>query len=328
MKEQINWGILATGGIAAAMAKGLARVPDARLAAVGSRTLEAADKFGRRFGIPKKYGSYEELACDPEIDVVYVSTPHNLHYENCLMLINEGKAVLCEKPFTINAGQAAEVITLAREKKSFVLEAMWTRFLPAFVKVREILREGLLGEIRMLNASFGFKAEFDPAHRLFDPSLGGGALLDVGVYPVSFASMVFGQPTEIESLCHLGKTGVDEQSAALFRYGQGQMAVLAAAVRTEIPRDAYIIGTKGTLRIHAPWWQSQKLTLKFTEKEREKVLKCPFKGNGFSFEAEEVMRCLREGRLESQIMPLEESLSIMKTMDFIRAQWGLKYPME
>ena len=326
MKEKINWGILATGGIAAAMAKGLARVPDAHLAAVGSRTKEAADKFGRRFNIPKRYGSYEDLALDPEIDVVYVSTPHNLHFENCLMLIREGKAVLCEKPFTINAPQAAEVISLARKKKSFIMEAMWTRFLPAVVKVREILLNGLLGEIRMLFASFGFKAEFDPLHRLFNPFLGGGALLDVGVYPVSFASMVFGQPSRMSSECHLGETGVDEQSAVLLRYGPGQMAVLAAAVRTEIPQDAYIIGTEGRLRVFSPWWQSQKLSLKFGK--REKVLKYPFKGNGFSFEAEEVMACLREGRLESDIMPVDESLSIMETMDQIRAQWGLKYPME
>jgi dihydrodiol dehydrogenase / D-xylose 1-dehydrogenase (NADP) len=326
MKAKINWGILATGSIAAAMAKGLATLPEANLAAVGSRTLEAADRFGQRFGIPKRYGSYEELARDPEIDVVYVSTPHNLHYENCLMLIKEGKAVLCEKPFTINAEQAEEVIVLARDKKSFVLEAMWTRFLPAFVQMRKILKEGLLGEIRMLFASFGFKAAFDPQHRLFNLSLGGGALLDVGVYPVSLASMVFGQPPLISSQCHLGKTGVDEQSAMLFRYGQGQIAVLAAAVRTEIPQDAFIIGTEGRLRIHAPWWQSQKLSLKFGK--REKVIKCPFKGNGFSFEAEEVMRCLREGQLESEILRLDETLTIMKTMDTVRAQWGLKYPME
>lgn len=328
MKEKINvnWGILATGGIAAAMAKGLARVPNVHLAAVGSRTQKAADRFGQRFGIPKRYGSYEDLARDPEIDVVYVSTPHNLHYENCLMLINSGKDVLCEKPFTINAGQAAEVIALARKKKRFVLEAMWTRFLPAIVKVREILKEGRLGEIRMLNASFGFKAEFDPLHRLFNPSLGGGALLDVGVYPVSFASMVFGIPAQISSQCFLGKTGVDEQSAMLFRYEKGQMAVLSAAVRTEIPQDAYIIGTEGTLRIHAPWWQSKKLSMRIGK--REKVIKLPFQGNGFSFEAEEVMSCLREGRLESEVMPLDESLAIMKTMDTIRTQWGLRYPME
>ncbi len=326
MREKINWGILATGGIAAAMAKGLTRVPGAVLAAVGSRTLEAADRFGERFNIPKRYGSYKKLARDPDIDVVYVSTPHNLHYENCLMLINEGKAVLCEKPFTINAEQAAEVITLAREKKCFVLEAMWTRYLPAFIKVREILREGLLGEIRFLSASFGFRAEFNPSHRLFNPSLGGGALLDVGVYPVSFASLVFGHPSQISSQCFLGKTGVDEQAAMLFRYDFGQMAVLAAAVRMEIPQDAYLIGTEGRLRIHAPWWQSQKLSLK--SKDKEKILRCPFKGNGFSFEAEEVMTCLREGRLESGIMPLDETFAIMETMDRIRAQWGLKYPME
>ncbi|MFC2161971.1 Gfo/Idh/MocA family protein, partial [Acidobacteriota bacterium] len=275
-----------------------------------------------------RYGSYEDLARDPEIDVVYVSTPHNLHYENCLMLINEGKHVLCEKPFTINAGEAAEVIALARKKKRFVLEAMWTRFIPAIVKVREILEEGRLGEIRMLNASFGFKAEFDPLHRLFNPSLGGGALLDVGVYPVSFASMVFGQrkPDQISSQCFLGKTGVDEQSAVLFRYERGQVAVLSAAVRTEIPQDAYIIGTEGTLRIHAPWWKSKKLSLKFGKKE--KVLRYPFRGNGFSFEVEEVVSCLREGRLESEILPLDESLAVMKTMDTVRAQWGLRYPME
>ncbi len=326
MKKKINWGILATGGIAAAMAKGLDRVPNALLTAVGSRTLEAAERFGRRFGIPKRYGSYEDLAKDPDIDVVYVSTPHNLHYENCLMLIKEGKAILCEKPFTINADQAEEVINLAKKKKCFIMEAMWTRYLPAFVKVREILGQGSLGEIRMLSASFGFKAEFDPLHRLFNPSLGGGALLDVGVYPVSFASMVFGRPAFISSECHLGTTGVDEQSAMLFRYNVGQMAVLASAVRTEIPQDAYLLGTEGRLRIHAPWWRSQKLSLKF--KGREKTLKVPFKGNGFNFEAEEVMTCLLEGRLESDTMPLDETLSIMETMDRIRAQWGLKYPME
>ena len=326
MKKKTNWGILATGGIAAAMAKGLARVPGARLAAVGSRTLEAAEKFGKTFHIPKRYGSYEELARDPDIDVVYVSTPHNLHFENCKMLINEGKAVLCEKPFTINAEQAAEVIAMAREKKCFILEAMWTRFLPAFVKVREILSDGLLGDIRMLNASFGYTAAFDPLHRLFNPNLGGGALLDVGVYPISLASMLFGLPSRISSLSQLGKTGVDEQSAMLFLYGQGQMAVLAAAVRTDIPQDAYIIGTEGRLRIHSPWWQSQKLTLERGKKK--KVLNVPFKGNGFSFEAEEVMQCLREGRRESDIMPLDETLAIMATMDQIRSQWGLKYPME
>ena len=326
MKDKINWGILATGQIAGAMAEALARVPGARLAAIGSRTQAAAEEFGQRFNIPKRYGSYEALARDPEIDVVYVSTPHNLHYENCLMLINEGKAILNEKPFTINAQQAEEVISLARKKGSFILEAMWTRFLPAIVRVREILMEGRLGEIRMLSASFGFRAEFNPNHRLFNPSLGGGALLDVGIYPVSFASMVFGQPARISSLCHLGETGVDEQSALLFIYEQGQIAVLAAAVRTDIPQDAYVIGTNGSLRVHAPWWQAQGLSIKFGGKE--KFIKCPFTGNGLSYEAEEVMSCLQQGRLESDILPHDETLAIMKTMDEIRCQWGLKYPME
>lgn len=326
MKDKIYWGILGTGGIAAAFAKGLSMVQNVVLAAVGSRAMETAGSFGRRFNIPKRYGSYEELARDPDLDVVYVATPHNLHQDNCLLLLEEGKSVLCEKPFTINAVEAEKVLALAHKKRLFVMEAMWTRFLPAIVKVREILAEGLIGDVRMILASFGFKAKFDPQHRLFDPHLGGGSLLDVGVYPVSLASMVLGTPASISSQASLGETGVDEQAAMIFGYQGGEVAVLSSAVRTEIPQDAYILGTKGRICIFSPWWRSQKLSLK--RGDREKTLKMAFKGNGFSFEAEEVMRCLRQGKIESEIMTHQETLSIMKIMDKIRAQWGLKYPME
>ncbi|MGD2295366.1 MAG: Gfo/Idh/MocA family oxidoreductase, partial [Candidatus Aminicenantes bacterium] len=286
----------------------------------------AADVFGRKFSIPKRFARYEDLARDPEVDVVYVATPHTLHRENCLLLVGEGKSVLCEKPFTINAVEAEEVIALSRKNRCFLMEAMWTRFLPAFVKVKQILQEGLVGDIRMITASFGFKAGFDPKHRLFNPDLGGGSLLDVGVYPVSLVSLVFGQPSFISSQAILGDTGVDELAAMVFGYKQGQLAVLSSAVCTEIPQDAYLLGTRGWIHIHSPWWRSKKLSLKIGDKER--VLKLPYKGNGYSFEAEEVMRCLRGGKLESEIMPLDESLAIMETMDRIRAQWGLRYPAE
>ena len=328
MQEKIRWGILGTGRIAAKFAEGLAVLPDAELVAVGSRSQDTADAFAERFSIPRRHPSYADLAADPTVDVIYVATPHPLHKENSLLCLNAGKAVLCEKPFTINATQAEEVIRCAREKRLFLMEAMWTRFLPVMVKVREWLSAGAIGEPRMVSADFGFRAGFDPKGRLLNPSLGGGALLDVGVYTVSFASMVFGgPPCDIAALAHLGETGVDEQSAMVLRYGRGQLAVLSCAVRTSTPQEARIVGTEGTIRIDPPFWHSARATLSIAQ-QGDEVAEMPFDGNGYNCEAAEVMNCLRAGKLESNIMPLDETLTIMKTMDAIRKQWGLRYPME
>ena len=323
---KIRWGILGTGNIAKQFARGLAVLPDADLAAVGSRALAGADGFGDEFDVPRRHPSYAALAGDPDVDAIYVATPHTLHCENSLLCLQAGKAVLCEKPFTVNAGEAEQVIDLAREKGLFLMEAMWTRFLPAMVKVRQLLAEGAIGEVGMLAADFGFRASFDPQSRLFDPHLGGGALLDVGVYPISLASMVFGTPSRISSMAHLGQTGVDEQAAMIFGYDQDRMAVLTAATRTNTPHEAILNGSEGRIRIDSPWWKPVALTLSVQGEDR--VLDLPFEGNGYNYEAVEVMDCMRGGKTESDVMPLDETLSIMQTMDRIRAQWGLRYPME
>lgn len=327
MVQPIRWGILGPGGIAHKFVTGLQELEGAELAAVGSRTKEKAEAFAGEYGFARAHGSYEELAHDPEVDIIYVATPHPAHKENVLLCLKAGKAVLCEKPFTINAQEAEEMIACARASGVFLMEAMWTRFLPAIVQVREWLRKGVIGDIRMVKADFGFSIGWDPQSRLLNPELGGGALLDAGIYPVSFASMVLGsQPDEIRSLAHMGKTGVDEQFSLLFGYSQGRIANLSGAVRTRMVSDAWILGTEG--QIHVPRFLFARSANLLVEGQEPVVCEPPFPGNGYQHEAAEAMRCLREGRTESEIMPLDETLAIMKTMDAVRQQWGLKYPGE
>lgn len=324
----IRWGILSTGAIARKFAIGLRDTPDAHLLAVGSRTQSGAEAFAAEFNIPRQYGSYEALAADPDVDVIYIGTPHPMHYETAMLCLQAGKPVLLEKPFALNAGQAEALIHFAREKRIFLMEAMWTRFTPVMAKVRDVLSAGTLGAVRMVQADFGFRAPFDPRHRLFAPELGGGALLDVGIYPVSFAAMVFGQqPSAIVSSAALGTTGVDEQSAMIFTYPDGALAQLSCAVRTQTPQEALIIGEKGWIRIPSRWWVPRVYTLQI-DGEAEQVFEPPFVGNGYNYEAAAVGECLRAGRTESDIMPLDETLAIMRTLDAIRAQWDLVYPSE
>ena len=327
MSQKVRWGILGTGNIAHQFARGLTALPEAELVAVGSRSQGTADAFGDEFGVAHRHASYEALAGDPEVEAIYVSTPHSYHKDNTLLCLEAGKAVLCEKPFAINAREAQEMIRFAREKRVFLMEAMWTRFLPVLVRVRQLLAEQAIGEVRMLSADFGFRTEARPESRLFNPELGGGALLDVGVYPVSLASMIFGTPSRIAGLAHLGEMGVDEQGAMILMYGGGQIATLYTAIRTNTPHEATIMGTQGSIRLHSPWWKGTAMTLSVRGGEDE-VIDLPFEGNGYNYEAAEVGRCLREGRLESDQMPLDETLAIMQVMDQIREQWGLRYPMD
>lgn len=327
MTKTINWGILGPGNIAHQFARGLNVLDDAKLIAVGSRSIERAAEFADEFDIPHKYGSYVELANDQDVDAIYVATLHPFHKENTILCLEAGKAVLCEKPFAINAQQVQEMIKTARQSGKFLMEAMWTRFFPVMVKVRKWLAESVIGEVRMLTADFGFRAGWNAEGRALNPNLAGGGLLDVGVYTISMASMVFGgSPKKISSMAHLGKTGIDEQAAMLLGYDAGQLAVLFCAVRTNTPQNARILGTDGSIYI-PNFWHPNSMTLNASGKDAEQI-EIPFDGNGYNYEAAEVMRCLREGKVESDIMPLDESLSIIKTMDEIREQWGLKYPME
>ncbi|MBA4418483.1 MAG: dehydrogenase [Syntrophus sp. (in: bacteria)] len=358
MTEKIRWGILGTGRIAGAFAQGLKFLPDANLKAVGSRTHAAADHFGNLYDIPRRHASYEALAADPDIDVVYIATPHTLHHDNTILCLEAGKAVLCEKPFAINKTQSENMIAVARRKGLFLMEAMWTRYIPAVIELQKLLSLDVIGDIRMMEANIGFCAKYDPSNRFFNPELGGGSLLDIGVYPIALSYLLLGPPARITAMADIGRTGVDERASVTFGYPEGRLAVLNFSVTTDMTNDAVIFGTKGWIRIHSPVHRPHRLTV--TKKvipdaalsrlpeivkrlsripvltpiknllmsRREGSLIFPIKGNGYNYEAAEVMGCLRKGKLESARMTLDETRSIIDTMDQIRALWGLKYPCE
>jgi predicted dehydrogenase len=317
MSRKVRWGILGTGAIAGKMAQALHQVEDAELAAVGSRSQKSADAFGGKFSIPRRHASYEALAADRDVDVVYVATPHPMHKDNALLCLRAGKPVLCEKPFTVNEGQAREVVAFARAKKLLLMEAMWTRFLPPIVRLRELLAAGAIGEVRMMQADFGFRAGFDPKARLFDPAMAGGSLLDIGVYCISLASMIFGPPVRVTGLAQLGQSGVDEQAGAVLLGKGGELAILSSAIRTTTPSEAAVFGTEGTIRLHPRWWNGGRLTLVPAGKAPQDI-DVPTAENGFIYQVQEVHRLLAAGKTESPVMPLDETLSIVRTMDELR----------
>jgi predicted dehydrogenase len=325
--QPVRWGIIGTGHIAGNFAAALATMPDARLVAVGSRSREAAESFGARVAAPRRHSSYQALAGDKEVDAVYIAVPHPFHAENTLLCLAAGKPVLCEKPFALNALQAGEVLRVARAKKLLVMEAMWTRCFPVMARLRELLAQGAIGTVRLLAADFSFRASFSPESRLFNPALGGGALLDVGIYPVSLASMILGPPSAILSSPHIGPTGVDFQAAMIFHYQNNAVATLYAGLREDAPGEAEIFGETGAVKIHSPFWKPSRMTLTRGPGKTQQF-DLPYPGNGMQFEAAEFMACLRQGRQESALMPWEETLSIMRTLDAMRGQWGLRYPGE
>jgi predicted dehydrogenase len=325
--QKTKWGILGTGWIASQFARDLAYAADGELVAVGSRTKESANKFAEEFAVPRAWGSYEELANDSGVDAIYVATPHPAHRENVMTCLRAGKAVLCEKPFTVNSKETEEMIACARENNVFLMEAMWTRFLPAIRQVRQWLSEQRIGEVRLVEADFGFRADINPEGRLFNLHLGGGSLLDAGIYPVSFASMILGaRPAKILSTAHIGETGVDEQFTAIFEYESGSAASLSGAIRLGLTNEAFIFGTKG--HIHIPSFLAAKSASLYVNGQDAETFTDDRESLGYAFETEEVGRCLRAGLKESEIMPLEESLQIMQLMDDMREQWGLRYPSE
>lgn len=326
--DRIKWGILGTGRIAQSFAEGLCILPNAELRATGSRSQATADSFAERWNIPKSYASYESLATDPEVDAVYIATPHSEHMVNSILCLKAGKAVLCEKPMAVNGKQARKMTTVAREKGILLMEGMWSRFPPGMAKVRELVNSGVLGELRSLQADFGFKAmNRDPKGRLFNRELAGGSLLDIGIYPISLSSMLFGKPDTIVTSCHKGKTGVDEQAAFIFSHTGGALSVMHSSLQAQTSQEAVISGTEARLTIKRQCWRPQELVLTRND-DSEELFSLPFTGNGFNYEAAAFMELMRKGKHESEVMPLEESIAIMETMDAIRAQWGLRYPME
>ncbi len=327
MTEKIRLGILGTGRMAGDFAAGLRHAENIELVAVASRSQDSAQRFASEFGVPRHYSAYAALASDPQVQLVYVATPHSCHLENSLMCLDAGKAVICEKPFTINALEAAQLIDKAREKRLFLMEAMWTRYIPAVVRLRALLEQNVIGKVQLMSAGGAYMPAFDPGNYLFRPDLGGGVLLDAGVYLVSMASMVFGSPARVLATASIGKTGVDEHDAILLQHHDGAIASLYVSLRAKLSPSVTLLGDRGRIFVHAPIFVPPKLTISITG-EAEETVGYPFPGNGYQFQAMEAARCMLAGQTESSIMPLDETLSIMQTMDEIRSQIGLKYPME
>lgn len=324
MDVPINWGILGAGKIADRFITDFKKVNDGQIVAIASRSVERAQAFSARHGIPRAYDDYESMVRDPGIDVIYIATTHNFHKQHALLCLQNDKHVLCEKPFATNAAEAREMIACARENGLFLMEAMWMKFNPAYQQVMRWIEDGLIGKIQMLKADFGFRAPWEPENRLLNPELAGGALLDVGVYPVALASQLFNaKPTLIEALAFVGTTGVDEQTGIVLKYSHGQLAMLTAAIQTQIPNNALILGTQGMIWIPSFWCSRMAVLWR-----RNKLPLFVLKTAGYQFEAAEVNQCIRQGIKESKLMPHAETLMIMETMDSIREKINLHYPSE
>jgi predicted dehydrogenase len=326
MADRIRWGIAATGGIAQRFATGLAETDDAETVAVASRTQERADEFGAEFGIPHRHASYEALAEDPDVDVVYVASPHSRHEADTLLFLEAGKHVLCEKPFALNAVQAQRMVDTARERNLFVMEAIWSRFLPAYVLLGELLADGVIGEVQHVDADFAIRFPFDAAHRLFDLALGGGALLDLGIYPLQLASFVLGAPNDVQAVGHVGETGADEHVAAVLSHPSGALASVRTATTVTLSCAARVTGTDGWIDL--PAFMHCPTSLTVTTGGMAEIHDTPIVGEGLRYQVAEVHRCVHAGEVESPTIPHAETVGLASTMDRIRAQLGVRYAGE
>ncbi|MEY4081999.1 MAG: hypothetical protein RLZZ389_266 [Actinomycetota bacterium] len=320
------WAILGPGGIARAFAKDLAHLDGHSIGAVGSRSLSNAENFAAEFG-GKAYGSYEELVNDPSIDAVYVATPHPAHHDNVIMALNAGKPVLCEKPFSVNAVQAQAMVDAASKNQVALMEAMWARFLPHYAKVREIVASGVLGQILSIHADHGQRLADRDIARLVEPSLAGGALLDLGIYPISFAHMILGNPTSITSSAVMTDKGVDAQSSMIFNYKDGAQAVLTTTMLEQTPCRAVVAGLNGWLEIDRTFYNPASMRVVMNDGTVTEYLNT-YSGHGLREQAESFKQLVQSGRLESEILTWQDTVDIMKSMDTVRQQIGLKYPFE
>jgi predicted dehydrogenase len=322
----IRWGVVGPGAIATSFADAMQLTDGGTIVAVASRSVERAAVFGDRYAIPARYGDYQSLAADPGVDVVYVATPQSRHEPDTLSLLRAGKHVLCEKPFAINARQAASMIEEARSRGLFLMEALWSRYLPAYRSLVDVIGEGRIGEPLLVEADFGFRRPLEPEHRLFDLALGGGGLLDLGIYPLQLCSLVLGTPEHVVADGVVGETGVDEVVAAVLRHPGGRLGVIKASIRVGMSCTARISGTEGWIDLPAFMHCPSSLTV--TTSAGPERIDGSYEGNGLQFEIEEVHRCLAEGSIESPVLPLDETRALAGTLDAIRAQVGVVYPGE
>ncbi|WP_428955049.1 Gfo/Idh/MocA family protein [Streptomyces sp. cg35] len=328
--ERVRWGILATGGIAASFTADLLDLPDAEVVAVASRTETSAKAFAERFGIERAYGDWASLAADEDVDVVYVATPHSAHREAAGLCLEAGRAVLCEKAFTLNAREAGELVTLARSRGLFLMEAMWMYCNPMIRRLKALVDDGAIGEVRTVQADFGLAGPFPPSHRLRDPAQGGGATLDLGVYPVSFAQLLLGEPSGVTARAMLSEEGVDLQTAMLLSWDSGAQALLHCAINSGTGVTASVTGSAGRIDVPAGFFYPERFVLHRDGRDPEEFTAVPEDGprDSMRHEAIEVMGRLRAGDTESPLVPLDGSLAVMRTLDAVREAVGVRYPGE
>ncbi len=325
--RRFNWGIIGPGRIAHQFADGVKVIEDAALYAVASSRPERAQSFAAQHGGEKTYAAYEALVNDLQVDAVYIATPHRFHFDNAMLCLKAGKPVLCEKPLTVNADEARQLIETARANNVFLMEALWTRYLPIYWQVREWLKVRAIGDLKLLVSNFGINVPKDEADRWLNPELAGGTLLDMGVYPIAVSQWVMGQtPQSFSAQAYLGSTGVDELTAVVLKYPNGVISQFNSNFISDGVNDFIIYGSTGHIRIHANYWAATQATL-VTDDQASTVSK-PFRGGGFEYQTEEAMRCIRAGLLESPSMSHAHTLANMELMDTIRAEIGLKYPFE
>lgn len=323
--KKYNWGILAPGKMSAKFTKGIMLLDNALLCAVGSRDKARAEKFAGEFGYKRFYGSYEELAADPEVDIVYVASPHSHHMEHTLLCLRNGKSVICEKAFAINTAEVKEMISEAGKRNLFLMEALWPPFQPFYKKAAEILASGILGKIIHMHGYFSFMPPYDPAERKFNLSLGGSSLLDIGIYPVIDALTFIGMPDEIKATASFAPTGSEESVSAIFRYNDGRIATIYSSFKTNMGIGCELYCEKGNITVSRGRDMNQNVILNLHGQERQEFVFTP-PAMGYHWEAEEVMKCLDEGKKESSVVPLSFSLNLMKTLDRIRKAAGITFP--
>lgn len=323
----INFGIIGPGKIANRFATSFENVTNGKVYAIASRDLNKSKAFAETYKAEKAYGSYEELLNDPKVDAVYIATPHPFHYEQTLLCLKAGKPVICEKPLALNYKQASEMIATAKKKNVFLMEAMWSRFFPATKKVVELIQSGIIGDIQYLQADFGFASPLDFNNRVYNLALGGGAQLDVGVYPMFLALLLLGKPKSIKATSQLATTGADATTGALMHFDNGAIAHIFSSIVSDSPKQADIMGTKGRILIQTPWHKSQHITVKLHSGEVTEF-PFPYPNNGFQYQVEEVIRCLNENKKESDLMTHSLSLLMAETSDEIRRQGGIKYSVD
>jgi len=323
--KKYKWGILAPGKMSAKFTRALKTLENAELYAVGSRDIERATLFAKDYGFQHYYGSYEELVSDPGLEIVYIASPHSLHYEHTMLCLRNGKHVICEKAFALNAGEVKEMIREARKRNLFLMEALWPPFQPFYIKAHEIIRSGILGKINYLDGYFSFIPPFDPNDRKFNLALGGGSLMDIGIYPVIDALTFLGVPSGIKAAAVFGQTGSEESLSVIFTYPDGRMASLYSSFRTSIGIGCEIYCEKGNLTVSRGRDMNQRVILSLHGKEKEEFVFSP-PAMGYHWEAEEVMKCLDKGLYESPVVPLSFSLDLIKTLDRIRKVAGIVFP--